>query len=122
MRAPLGAPRRLRTSGLAEDTGTGPALPGTRQLASPSPARLPRGGVIMPPGRVPGLPVPRQRAAAAGAAPADAGLPGIGPFKWLHHRNVSRRRPQPEPGKGRMKGECGGIMEFIPIDQLTDIN
>jgi hypothetical protein len=24
-----------------------------------------------------------------------SGLPDIGPFQWLHLRNVSRRRPQP---------------------------
>ena len=108
-------------------TGPGSALPGTRLAPIPV-QRAPRGGVIMPPGRFPGPPGsggtnPARRRRTnrrfpAGPLRRGAASPALAP-SWLHHRDVSRRRPQPSQARGRLQGQCGGNVDFIPRQKIS---
>jgi hypothetical protein len=57
----------------------------------------------------------RQRSPAAGPLRLSRRISGASPQTWLHHRDVSRRRPQPSQARRRMKDQCGRNMDFIPI-------
>jgi hypothetical protein len=57
----------------------------------------------------PGCPVPAPKGFTARS-------PAALPFPLLHHRNVSRRRPQPEQGEGGVADDWGGNMtKFLVI-------
>ena len=88
----------------ARDTGPGSALPGTRLAPIPV-QRAPRGGVLVPPGRFPGPPGSGVTNPARGRRTHRRRFPAADPLErgacspapalaWLHHRDVSRRRPQ----------------------------
>ncbi len=105
----------------------GRGLPGGCPVRPVPAQRAPRSAVVMPHGR--GRPgaarergyEPRPQA----PAPGRSRLPGKRPRKGLppdlrrlglpslHHRNVSRRRPQPEQGEGGVARDWGNIMIII---------
>ena len=126
VRAPPGAPSRRFLA-------PGSALPGTDRARSPliqaalAAFRPASSSHSRQPGVVPadGQPGPPG----AGDEPArrrrtDRRFP-TGPLRpmphlrhrtssWPHHRNVSRRRPQPSQARQDVQGQCGGSKELFP--------
>ena len=133
-RAPLGAPPRLfcpwrRTSGsgllgrssrpLSGGSFRRPSLPASYSHFAGTPEAL--AGRLARASRARG-----QRPPPAGAAPPAPSFPGADPewsaclisgsarLRWLHLRNVSRRRPSKSQAGRRMHKHCGGNVDYIP--------
>ena len=136
--APDGAPvvslaaHRCRCAGACRRSIAAISLPRVRvswdEALAPVPVqRAPRGAVVMPPDRLPRRPGCGATNPARGRRTNRTALPppvrqGLMPH--LRHitlrvapsSDVSRRRPRPGQARRSMKGQCGGNMEFIPID------